>query len=442
MEKDTRLGTNEQPLWERSGAEERRRIHSRLWLHVKGRDLETYPCPNAHPPSLALDIPFIYYILRTFRPPQPAPMPVRHLDFYTSQKNLTLVQQLPILKDIRLGIDGNVWLKKVTQSASEQYLAGIGGTPSCLRRAIEKELEGFKAASIHPLFVFSGLALIRKDKPYVNDDARISKRNTAWDAVNSGKMELALSSWSTSFVLPLPDLIHLVIRILKEHNIDYIRAPYGAGAQLVYLERNPKQIIHAIYAGSELLMFDVDRVITSIDFTKQTFSVISKKALLTDLNLSDDQFLDLCILAGVDHCHTFPPLATEGGFAYKSIHELQQRGTGFNFVKAYADSPQVKNTYVDLFCRMRCAMRHHPILTDEGHVEPMNVNQAPSDIHEFIGYRLPDEVYYYISRGVVSDTTLNILLCGYGAEFSPLCNGETKDSMIERSRSYTGTITT
>ncbi|KAF9932955.1 hypothetical protein FBU30_006941 [Linnemannia zychae] len=357
-------------------------------------------------------------------------MPVRHLDFYTTQKNLISVQPLSTLKDIRLGIDGNVWLKKIiSQAASEQFLPGIGGTPSCMRKAIEKELEGFKAASIHPLFVFSGLALIRKDKTHVNDDPKIFKRNAAWDAVNAGKMDLALSSWNSTHAVHQPDLIHLVIRILKENSIDYMRAPYGAGAQLVYLERNPKQITHATYAGSELLMFDIDRVITSIDFAKQTFSVITKKAVLQDLMLNDDQFLDLCILAGFDYCPTFPPFAEESKFAFKSIHDLlMQHRTGFNTVKAYADSAQViKSNYVDLFCRTRCAMRHQPILTDEGHVEPMNVATAPNDIHEFIGYRLPDEVYYYLSRGVITEPTLNALLSGAIVEFSPLCNGESKE---------------
>ncbi|KAF9946647.1 hypothetical protein BGZ65_009513, partial [Modicella reniformis] len=279
-------------------------------------------------------------------------MPVRYLDIYTTKKELVMVQNLSTLKDIRLGIDGNVWLKKITQAASEQYLAGIGGTPSGIRKAIEKELEGFKAASIHPLFVFSGLALIRKEKPFFNEEGRIAKRNTAWDAVNHGKMDMAMSSWNTSFIIHQPDLIHLVIRILKEHNIDYIRAPYGAAAQLVYLERNLKQIIHAIYAGSEgseLLMFDVDRIITSIDFTKQTFSYISKKAVLQDLVLSEEQFLDLCILAGGDHGPTFPPLSLDGAFGFKGKHEIQQHRTGFNFVKANADHPQVaKSNYVEL----------------------------------------------------------------------------------------------
>ena len=72
-------------------------------------------------------------------------------------------------------------------------------------------------------------------------------------------------------------------------------------------------------------------------------------------------------------------------------------------------------------------MKYHLILTSEGHVEPMNAQQAPTDIHEFIGYRLPDEVYYYISRGLIADSTLNTLLSSYGAEYPPLCNGETEE---------------
>ncbi|KAF9427802.1 hypothetical protein BGZ94_004125 [Podila epigama] len=348
-------------------------------------------------------------------------MPVRHLDHYITQKSLITHQPLSTLKDVRVGIDGNVWLKRVIASgASEQYIAGIGGAPSCMRKAIEKELEGFKANAIHPLFVFSGLSLIRKDKPHVNDDNKIAKRTAAWEAINSSKTEMALSYWTSSYAVHQPDLIHLVIRILKEHNIDYLRAPYGVGPQLVYLERNPKQIIHAIYGGSELLMFDVDRVIVSLDFVKQTVGFISKKAVLQDLHLTDDQFLDMCILSGFDHCPTFPPLAEDGGFAFKNIHDLlRQHRTGFNAV--------VKSSYVDIYCRTRCAMKFQPILTDDGHIEPMNKEEAPSDIHEFIGYRLPDEVYYFLSRGVLSESTLNTLLWGHAAEYSPLCNGETEE---------------
>ncbi|KAF9582657.1 hypothetical protein BGW38_010924 [Lunasporangiospora selenospora] len=355
-------------------------------------------------------------------------MPVRHLDHYTIQKCQT--QPLSTLRDIRLGIDGNVWLRKIITSTSEQYLGAIGGTPSTLRAAIEKELENFKTASIHPLFVFSGLSLIRKEKPSVSDDLKIAKRNAAWDAYYAGKLETQTQFWSSLTSLHQPDLFHLVFRILREHNVDYLRAPYGTCAQLAYLEKNPKQIIHAIYAGSEALMFDVDRVITHIDFNKQTFSVIAKSLVLQDLQLSDEQFLDLCLLAGYDHCPPFPLFSTIGSYAIKSISDLlKQHRTGFNAIQAHANNNEqvFKPNYGDLFWKMRFAVRHLPVLSDDGHVKPMNAEQAPSDIHEFIGFCLPDELYYYLSRGMISEATLNTLVCGHGAEYSPLCNGETKE---------------
>lgn len=40
-------------------------------------------------------------------------------------------------------------------------------------------------------------------------------------------------------------------------------------------------------------------------------------------------------------------------------------------------------------------------MTDEGEVKPLNIEHAPNDIHEFIGYRLPDELYYYLMNGLI-----------------------------------------
>ncbi|POG64340.1 hypothetical protein GLOIN_2v1676459 [Rhizophagus irregularis DAOM 181602=DAOM 197198] len=42
------------------------------------------------------------------------------------------------------------------------------------------------------------------------------------------------------------------------------------------------------------------------------------------------------------------------------------------------------------------------VLTDDGKIEPLNVENAPTDIHDVIGYRLPDEIYYYLSKGLMS----------------------------------------
>lgn len=46
--------------------------------------------------------------------------------------------------------------------------------------------------------------------------------------------------------------------------ITYFKIPCDIH-KLVYLERHPKGFIHAIYGGSELLMYDVEKVIISLD---------------------------------------------------------------------------------------------------------------------------------------------------------------------------------
>ena len=46
--------------------------------------------------------------------------------------------------------------------------------------------------------------------------------------------------------------------------ITYFKIPCDIH-KLVYLERHPKGFIHAIYGGSELLMYDVEKVIINLD---------------------------------------------------------------------------------------------------------------------------------------------------------------------------------
>jgi hypothetical protein len=94
---------------------------------------------------------------------------------------------------------------------------------------------------------------------------------------------------------------------------------------------------------------------------------------------------------------------TRLSFCHAGVQDLiKQHKTGFNAVQAYSDDANVMKTgYIDVFCRTRCAIKYHLVLTDEGEVRPLNIEQAPNDIHEFIGYRLPDEVYYYLVRGLI-----------------------------------------
>lgn len=56
----------------------------------------------------------------------------------------------------------------------------------------------------------------------------------------------------------------MIFQILDEAAVEYMRAPYHAWGQLAYMESHPDQLIHCICAGSEMLMWDVERVVLSM----------------------------------------------------------------------------------------------------------------------------------------------------------------------------------
>lgn len=59
---------------------------------------------------------------------------------------------------------------------------------------------------------------------------------------------------------------------------------------------------------------------------------------------------------------------------------------------------------------------HHPTAGD-----------VPSDLHEIFTHRLPDEVYFYLSRGLLGPQALVWLTSGQIIENPPLDNGETNE---------------
>lgn len=60
-------------------------------------------------------------------------------------------------------------------------------------------------------------------------------------------------------------------------------------------------------------------------------------------------------------------------------------------------------------------------------MEPLNKETAPNDIHEFFGFKLPDEVYFYMCHGLISPQVLSSLISGYIIENQPLTNTDTLD---------------
>lgn len=233
-----------------------------------------------------------------------------------------------------------------------------------------------------------------------------------------------------------------------------------------------------MYGSNDLFLFDrVDRIILNLDLQGSTFQFASKQAVMAELRCTEEEFLDAGLLAGFDHCPTFPalqdgtlgPPAGSGasGVNIRQVVDLvKQYKSGFTLCTAFAEHPLVAKTgYVDQFCRARCMIKFCLVIAaEEGRILPMplatpvpplsalpnntsGVNgssaggppsnpagppiltaaDVPVDLHEIFSHRLPDEVFLHLSRGLVSYSVLNNLVSGYVVEVPPFDNGETED---------------
>ena len=217
--------------------------------------------------------------------------------------------------------------------------------------------------------------------------------------------------------------------------------------QPIYLQRHPKSYVHAIYGSTDTLLYSgVDKLITSLDLISPnpSFTFLSKKSLVQDLALSEEQFLDACILVGFDNSQSFPPSAQDNSMK-AAVDMVKYYKTGHAAVSAFAEHPAVKSIqYPEHYARTRALIKYSLVISSEGVVSPLllaappppnhghnyhppTASDVPADLHDIYTNRLPDEVYYYLSRGLLGPQALVWLTTGQIVESPPLDNGETTE---------------
>ena len=209
--------------------------------------------------------------------------------------------------------------------------------------------------------------------------------------------------------------------------------------------------MHAIYCPVEALLYpQLDRIITSIDLTSDhpkftpKFTFVIKRSILNELGLTDDQFLDCGILAGFDNFTTFPPTLHDPFFKGK-VDLVKQHKSGERVIAAHTDHPAIKHSnYLESFARARAMVKYSLVMNSQGTVTALplavppqhsnnhhhpNVTTAdvPNDLHDVFTHRLPDEIFFYFSRGLVGPQALVWLTSGCVIEPPPLDNGETTE---------------
>jgi Temperature dependent protein affecting M2 dsRNA replication len=231
--------------------------------------------------------------------------------------------------------------------------------------------------------------------------------------------------------------------LLNQHSVPFIVAPYSSAAQvrlhiaytasftdnrqLAYLERpvfNGKQeisqFIDAIIGPTDLFLFNVEKVITSLSTRQGTgsFDALSRSACQGRLDKApDDVFRDVQLLLGSQFLPTFPLLDKSGGpkiSARDALGMLNSAGRSvIQLCHQWRDDPQVQALdYEDKYKRAILSLRHHVVLDKEGKAILTGSEYDAGDAHEFIGLRLPEELYFYISRAMIGPRVPNWLTSG------------------------------
>lgn len=75
-------------------------------------------------------------------------------------------------------------------------------------------------------------------------------------------------------------------------------------------------------------------------------------------------------------------------------------------------------------------IKHHPVITSEGDIEVLDKGQAPDDVHACVGYRLPEELNMYLSRGMIRPGFLGAFNSGVVHITAPFDGGDSPTYQI------------
>lgn len=182
-------------------------------------------------------------------------------------------------------------------------------------------------------------------------------------------------------------------------------APYAAAAQLVEFER--QGYISGIVGSASCLVHGADNLILDFDWeVSKNFSHTDLEKLSEDLGVTEAQVSDLCLISG----YSILPIMSE----LEAITDIPKLPAAKQLLQRanndiYTVTGQSKEEgYQLLFHKAKHAIKHAVSFKVHSlEVFQDNFDTVTGDTHEFIGQRLPNELYFYLIRGLVGPRVLN-----------------------------------
>ncbi|GEQ66532.1 hypothetical protein JCM33374_g195 [Metschnikowia sp. JCM 33374] len=404
-------------------------------------------------------------------------MPIKSLESFLFENKLVNTSSIEILQNATIGIDVEHYLSRIYTFKKEQFLSGIGGVPSSLKQYIQSDLSVFEESNIRPLFVLPGLKINHFQKTYLTNELSPQEQHldATWARLQSkqtisGGNSFGFNGDSFRFnldPLPIKPMLNDLIKLFIECGVDYMISPYDASFQLSYLYSS--KVIDCIYGSTDVLVTNVDKFILGMEFQSKDFRFVDKQRVLNELNLTERQFLDLSIMVGCSaQPETFsnlPPLPKMSPASPFPQMNYFRMALDILFQYASVNGPPadlfayITNlndpSLLDLYYKGHAAIKFMPIMNTDGYVELFGVEMSklgyngnndlfknkssnsnkdqensddggicvPTELHSVLSQRLPPEIYFYQSLGLLPLKLLESITSGECAVRPPLATG-------------------
>lgn len=342
-------------------------------------------------------------------------MRVRSLQTYLANQGLVQSSPLTLLKKKRIGVDAVFWLRTLS-NLKDPLAAAVGGLPASVLGVLDKNLAQLEKLNISTLFVFEGMQprshmLFSSQLHFQMDDA--------WKLAIKGDLLAAQHRFAQATSRINSDFVFVVSHYLQTRNCDTFQAPYFSASQLAYFAQ--EGAIDAVVGPPALLLFGLPRVIIGIHPNENKFDWIELSQLLTTWNITEEQFVDACLLAGTEYCLTFPYLNLS------RFHGATHRfsfGTAIEFIKQapligymqHFPNEEMRLDHVDGYCVCKTLIKYPLALHFDGQLKPIARKSqkalkreggegtacdevaVPDDFQKIVGLPLPNSVLLLMSR--------------------------------------------
>eukprot|EP00913_Durusdinium_trenchii_P035924 g33613.t1 len=363
---------------------------------------------------------------------------VRHLQSHLHDEKLIYQGKLEALQGQRLGIDAVHWLRSI-QALKDPFADALGGVPPGIFGVVDKDCNCFRRLQITPVFIFQGMDQQMMD---------------AWALLASGHNSEAQKFFAVSTSRINGDFVYFIFQHMRYRGCEVLQAPYFAGTQLVHFAEGG--VVQAVFGPPGLLLFGLSKAIINIDFQNVVFDWIDLERILDKwifglqpanscsgrfafrVNMTREQFVDACMLAGTEYCLTFPYLQVDQvmRFNFDVAVNVAKQAPLLQWMHTFP-TEDMKADHVEGYCVCKLLIQSSPVYHVKANaVRPFSSSgPVPSDYPAVLGALLPSSLYFLIVSGMLSAKLPQALAKGEWLDKSqPLVDTQDQDLTEYRQR--------